>query len=61
MHIDPTTLRGDPTSVTVSASVHVHNDGRNTACQLYGRFALWNGTTPIRTDLLGPPDLPAGW
>ncbi|MGW0669499.1 hypothetical protein [Streptomyces sp. NPDC002746] len=60
VHIDPTALRGNPTSVTISASVHVRNDGRNTACQLYGRFALWNGTTPIRTDLLGPPDLPAG-
>lgn len=60
VHIDPTALRGDPTSVTISASVHVHNDGRSAACQLYGRFALWNGTTPIRTDLLGPPDLPAG-
>ncbi|MGW7295534.1 hypothetical protein ACWGIB_24475 [Streptomyces xiamenensis] len=60
VRIDPTSLRGDPTSVTVSASVHVHNDGTNTACQLYGRFALWNGTTRIRTDLLGPPDLPAG-
>ncbi|MFF3261967.1 hypothetical protein ACFYWO_22695 [Streptomyces sp. NPDC002932] len=60
VHIDPTALRGTPTSVTISASVHVRNDGRNTACQLYGRFALWNGTTPIRTDLLGPPDLPAG-
>lgn len=60
VHIDPTALRGNPTSVTISASVHVHNDGRSTACQLYGRFALWNGTAPIRTDLLGPPDLPAG-
>ncbi|MFJ3530217.1 hypothetical protein [Streptomyces sp. NPDC090132] len=60
VHIDPTELRGNPTSVTISASVHVRNDGRNAACQLYGRFALWNGTAPIRTVLLGPPDLPAG-
>lgn len=60
VHIDPASLRGNPTSLTISASVHVHNDGPNAACQLYGRFALWNGTTPIRTDLLGPPDLPAG-
>lgn len=60
VHIDPASLRGNPTGVTISASVHVHNDGRNPACRLYGRFALWNGTTPVRTDLLGPPDLPAG-
>ncbi|MEV7854717.1 hypothetical protein [Streptomyces sp. NPDC088183] len=60
LHIDPASLRGNPTSLTVSASVHVHNDGPNAACRLYGRFALWNGTSPIRTDLLGPPNLPAG-
>lgn len=60
VRIDPESVRGNPTSVTVSASVHVHNDGPNAACRLYGRFALWNGTTPVRTDLLGPPDLPAG-
>ncbi|MEU2069610.1 hypothetical protein [Streptomyces anulatus] len=60
VHINPASLRGSPTDVTISASVHVHNDGRSTACRLYGRFALWNGTTPVRTDLLGPPDLPAG-
>ncbi len=60
VHIDPASLRGNPTDVTISASVHVHNDGRSTACRLYGRFALWNGTTPVHTDLLGPPDLPAG-
>ncbi|MES9508893.1 hypothetical protein ABWJ92_21155 [Streptomyces sp. NPDC000609] len=60
VHIDPASLRGNPTSLTVSASVHVHNDGPDAACRLYGRFALWNGTTPIRTDLLGPPNLPAG-
>ncbi|MGC5530534.1 hypothetical protein [Streptomyces sp. SR-10] len=60
VHIDPASLRGNPTDVTIGASVHVHNDGRNTACRLYGRFALWNGTTPVRTDLLGPPGLPAG-
>ncbi|GAA2447859.1 hypothetical protein GCM10010433_57020 [Streptomyces pulveraceus] len=60
VHIDPTSLCGDPTSLTISASVHVHNDGPDAACRLYGRFALWNGTTPIRTDLLGPPNLPAG-
>lgn len=60
VHIDPTSLCGNPASLTISASVHVHNDGPNAACQLYGRFALWNGTTPIRSDLLGPPNLPAG-
>ncbi|RPK54608.1 hypothetical protein EES43_28970 [Streptomyces sp. ADI96-02] len=60
VHIDPASLRGDPTSVTISASVHVHNEGPAAACRLYGRFALWNGTIPIRTDLLGPPDLSAG-
>lgn len=60
VHIDPTSLRGDPPTVMISASVHVRNDGADRACQLYGRFALWNGTTPIRTDLLGPPDLPVG-
>ncbi|MFI8435279.1 hypothetical protein ACIGJO_16250 [Streptomyces sp. NPDC079020] len=60
VHIDPASVRGNPTGVTVSASVHVHNDGPDAACRLYGRFALWNGTNPIRTDLLGPPDLPAG-
>ncbi|MEV8454863.1 hypothetical protein AB0467_30635 [Streptomyces sp. NPDC052095] len=60
VRIDPASLRGNPTDVTVSASVHVHNDGPSTACRLYGRFALWNGTAPISADLLGPPDLPAG-
>ncbi|MGX9229111.1 hypothetical protein ACWV95_28660 [Streptomyces albus] len=60
VRVDPASLRGEPTEVTISASVHVRNDGSSTACRLYGRFALWNGTTPVRTDLLGPPDLPAG-
>ncbi|TVP33841.1 hypothetical protein A3L22_16005 [Streptomyces griseus subsp. griseus] len=60
VRVDPASLCGDPATVTISASVHVHNDGPSTACRLYGRFALWNGTTPIRTDLLGPPDLAAG-
>lgn len=60
VRVDPAALCGDPTDVTISASVHAHNDGPSAACQLYGRFALWNGPARIYTDPMGPPNLPAG-